>query len=287
MVKLPHLSVSENAGCAKLLSGTLARPAAEFLLHLMGRSNLAFAATGLRNAMTAEWSRTGQPVRRWYQVACVPGKPPEVESADFVKLFPEHALDDGDEGFPFGRGFTWSCVGITPAGWVGSIPKEPTDQPSYVWMLRRDFGFAYRSRVWEDDPTSAARGHFDIGHQLLRAAQTALLFAKRLPSVPAETPLAFYLDLAGVRGRGLVNVLRPHPGVPSTTWAQDETTASVTVPATELYAEPLAVARRLTIELASQIGATFASESALNAVLEDRRRNKDREYLSILNAAKR
>jgi transcriptional regulator with XRE-family HTH domain len=246
-------------------------PAAEFLLHLMGRSDAAVAATGLRNAMTAQWERTGEPVRRWYQVACIPELPPASETAAFVKLFPDAALDDGDDGFPFARGFLHDCIGMTPEGWVGCIPFPENEQPTYLWMLRRDFSFAFRSRVWEDDPMSSARGNFDVGWQILRAAQTALLFKKLLPSINPEAQFSLHLDLAGVRGRGLVNVFRPRPTRLVRTWAQDETTASVLVSANELFGDPLGVAIRLTIELAAQIGSDFASEQAMRAVIEDRR----------------
>lgn len=262
-------------------------PAAEFLLHLMGRANAAFAAAGLRTAMNAEWERTGQPTRRWRQLACVPETAIAIEAPTFVNLFPDASIENGTHGFPFSRGFLRNCIGIRPDGWVGSIPEARTDQPTYLWMLRRDLSFADRARFWEDSPESVTAGHVDVGYELLHALETVLLMrriATTKPPMQVDFRFTFYLDLAGVRGRGLVDATQPlEPREFVRTWAEDEVHASISVSGDEVYEAPLDVATRLVSSLAGQLGEDFVSDRSLKAVLKHRR--NDQHFPQILSAA--
>jgi transcriptional regulator with XRE-family HTH domain len=261
-------------------------PAAEFLLHLMGRANVAFSAAGLRVAMNAEWERTGQPTGRWRQLSCVPESAIEIEPQNFVKLFPDAAIDNGSHGFPFAKGMLQSCTGIRPDGWVGSIPTARTDQPTYLWMLRRDLSFADRARAWEDDPGSVTAGNVDVGYELLHALETALFIrglATHEPPMPEDIRFTFYLDLAGVHGRGLVDATQPRgPHEYVRTWAEDEAHASISVSASEIYRTPIDVAIQLVSALAAQLGDEFTSDVSLRLVLKNRKR--DLHFVQILHA---
>jgi transcriptional regulator with XRE-family HTH domain len=262
-------------------------PAAEFLLYLMGRGNVAFSTAALRLAMNAEWERTGQPIRRWRQVGVVPESAIDIEAPTFVKLFPDAAIENGWHGFPFARGYLQDCIGIRPDAWVGVIPPGREAQPTYLWMLRRDLSFAYRSKFWEDDPSSVTSGrHIDVGYELLHAAQTALLLRRIARPAPAELRFTFYLDLAGVRGHGLIDATQPLlGGAPLTTWAEDEAHASLSVSADEVFNDPLGVSSRLVIELASQLGDEFASEAALRRVVQHRKKEGTvRDFIHLLRA---
>ena len=89
--------------------------------------------------------------------------PVAIGAAPFVKLFPEAALPDGRHGFPFtGVGLHGNVIGLTQAGWLGTIPAD--GQPFYAWMLKRDGRFVYREHLTEDGRRSSmGRGEIDVG----------------------------------------------------------------------------------------------------------------------------
>jgi hypothetical protein len=149
-------------------------------------------------------------------------------------------------------------------------------------MLRRDLSFAYRAPIWEDNPQSATGGHIDIGYELLHAAFAALLMRRIAIPAPPELRFTFYLDLEGVRGRGLVDATQPRgPGEPARTWAEDEARASLSVSAKDVEDKPLGIAIRLAIELAAQLGDGFATEQAMRQVLKNRKHEPTRDFVSL------
>jgi len=256
-------------------------PAAELLLHLLGRGSVSFDVSTLDQELSAIWTRTKNPVEEWRQVLAVPEEATRSDAATFVSLFPQAALDDGRHGFPFvARGLPSDVYGITQSGWLGCIPQRADVRPTYLWTLTRNARFGYREHLWEVDQMSSTRGQIDVG-SMLNLALEATHFIRGLSarcSFGRELRFILQLDLHGARGRRLVEA--PDPWGPDdgsvALWNEDHATAATSATVEELTNDPLAVGIELVVEFAAQINPAFASSSALMTVLENRAKRGNR-----------
>jgi transcriptional regulator with XRE-family HTH domain len=251
-------------------------PAAEFLLHLMGRGNSSVDVLTLHREMSSVWERAGNHVTEWRQILAVPDRPVAVPTQTFVSLFPPAALQKVHHGFPFtGVDLPGEVVGITQGGWLGSIPSAPDRPPTYLWMLKRDGRFGYRERLWEDDPTSEARGQLDVGSLLKLALQTTYFLRQLAPILAFDPSLRFTLQLhvEGARGRGLIDAGEPWKAESrETTWSEDQAQASAIVEVSQLLEKPFDAGVSLVSELAGQISAEYARPARLRQLLSNRKR---------------
>jgi DNA-binding transcriptional regulator YiaG len=188
-------------------------PAAELILRLLGveRTDVpGIAAEELSSAVDVEWSRGGKErtVNFWRQFVGVPHSAPELGTDEWLRLFPELALPQSQRvhGFPFVDVAAATVYGIGPRGWSGSIPNAKTESPRYAWLLRRNGGFVYRERPWEDDPMAITHGNTHAG-ALLELALAGAFFMRRVVErwqLRPETKVLIRFDLHGMKGRGIV-----------------------------------------------------------------------------------
>ncbi|HEY2516378.1 MAG TPA: hypothetical protein VGI39_36155 [Polyangiaceae bacterium] len=194
----------------------------------------------------------------------------------FASLIPQAALTQVRHGFPFtGVDLPGEVCGMTQAGWLGCIPSAPNRQPTYLWMLKRDGRFAYRERLWEDDPGRPARGQLDVG-AVLKIALATTYFLRKLAPLASFDPsqrVALQLDVEGVRGRSLVDG-GDHWEVEArdTKWSEDHASAGVTREVGQLLENPFDVGLALVSELAGQINVDYARPARLRQLLADRKR---------------
>jgi len=249
-------------------------PAAEFLLHLLGRGNASLDIATLQQELSAVWNRVDNHVTTWRQVVAVPESPVAIAGPEFVSLFPEAALKNVRHGFPFtGVDLPGEVSGITQAGWLGCIPSAPDRQPTYLWMLKRDARFGYRERLWEDDPMSDARGQIDVGSMLKLSLETTYFLRRLAPICSFDPKLRFTLqvDIEGVRGRSLVDAVDTLKlDSIKTRWNEEHASASVSSDVAELTKNAFDVGLRLVSELAAQINSDYVRPVSLRQLLSQR-----------------
>ncbi len=250
-------------------------PAAELLLHLLGRGNASFDAATLFEEVDKEWRRAGDSVTSWRQILVVPESPVTIDTQDFVKLFPNAALSPADQvvphGFPFVVVSNFRVFGIGESGWLGTIPSDRSAQPLHLWLLKRDGRFAFR-QVTRDETL----GHLDVGMLAQLAVQTTHFLRKLAPQCKLDKALGLTLrlDLEGTRGRGLIDAEGDTElGAQETTrWSENHASASVSTTVAALEKNPMSEGLRVVVELASQINPQLANADRLRQLVKARAR---------------
>lgn len=261
-------------------------PAAEFLLHLLGRGNASLDIATLSEELERTWTRAASPEVTWRQVVAVPDAPLTIDAQTFVTLFPRASLPGYQHGFPFnGTSLPGNVCGLTQSGWLGAIPSEIEAAPSYAWLFKRDGRFAYRERLWESERRElVANGVIHVGTEILQALALTH-FVRRVGTmlgVKEDRKFVLQIDLEGTRGKALADIQVPlGPGEPFTRWSENHAAASIEATLGEISREPIEVGLRLVSELAAQISAELVDVRTLKRVLANYRRvNHDFQFLS-------
>jgi transcriptional regulator with XRE-family HTH domain len=252
-------------------------PAAEFLLHLLGRGNAAVEIPALTRDMDATWGRTKNVITAWRQIAAVPESTVEIGLPRFARLFPEAALptDQVQHGFPFtGENLPGNVCGVGPSGWLGCIPSSQEQQPRYLWTFKRDGRFAYREALWEEHPSSRTRGHFDLGTIAVVSLQTSFFLVRlaQLLALPDDLGFTIQLDLQGARGKGIADGSDAVDDSlhRTNTWAENRAEASISTTIRDLKADAYAVGVGLVSELVVQVSVDLAERTVVDQIIRPR-----------------
>lgn len=262
-------------------------PAAELLWTLFGGSRTPPSLLALWEAMDAEWRRTGNVFTSWRQASAAPISPTSMDVSTFSSLFPGAEIPHAEHthGFPFTDKDLHAGAYSLSERWVGVIPVERERPPGYLWMLGRDAAFAYRENVWEEQPTSATRGHTHIGSVLHLALSLTHFIRRLLQRLPRTDDLELHLqiDLEGMANRGLTGyrIDRPFPDLaldlPERMSADNRVSGWLTTAASALSTDPLGVG----LDLASNVVAKLRPTLAPPRVLEEQLRRRHDEDVRL------
>jgi transcriptional regulator with XRE-family HTH domain len=250
-------------------------PAAELLLLLFGGRSSEIAVARLESMLDKVWSRTKVGETEWRQIVFSPAGAPRIEMQDFVRLFPEMALETGARhGFPIqARGLPQGVVSLTPHAWQGCIPIDREHRPRDVWLFTDESQFCCREvRRETRDTDSNPLGLIDLGRQIQRAVQTTH-FVRNVASrlkLDASLHCTLRMDLEGVSGRTIVDLsgdvefqLLSEPA----RWMENHARASLELPLGEITGDPTGTALKLVSEFAGQVSVTLANTSALRRII--------------------
>jgi serine/threonine-protein kinase HipA len=254
------------------------------------------ASTPVTERLERLWRRAGNFVPAWRQIAIIPEPGPPIDRATYATLFPgtEIPPDQHPHGFPFvGHGLPDDVFRLDAGGWTGIVPTEATRPPHYVWLLDRTGAFAYRERIWEDDPLSVTKGHIHLGSQF-NLAIPALFFFRRLArrsQLDSTRACRLQIDLEGIANRGMV-AYRQDRSVddfaidePKGATTSNHLTSSLEARIAEIVSDPKAVAISLVGEVVLAMRPDLASDSALSEQLLRRQRQDGGgtfNYLGVL-----
>jgi transcriptional regulator with XRE-family HTH domain len=269
-------------------------PAAELLLRIAVGNEASNLSVSLEMTAEAAWRRSGTWADTWRQVCAVPDAAADIERDVFATLFPGAEIPPKAHvhGFPFvSHGLPSTVFGLGPGGWAGTIPVERDRSPQYLWQLTRNAAFLYREVPWELAKDSITSGDTHIG-SLLEIAAATTFFLQRLAlkaKLDAATRYTLYLDLEGMRDRGLVGASEQFdiPDRSRRVSPEAHMGVSVRLPLSDIVSDPLAAAFALVGELALLLRPDLATTAALRKQLRARvshdRRHSTMRFLGFVD----